>query len=149
MEATTRNPTVPGAEGEEEHPPVRFGLQDGGCLGAAQFPTGPCGADAGGSQGIEGFQKPGGTPVHHMVVGQDTGVDSSSYQHPRVPGVHSIVDPLGSVILAQRDAGLEVDDPKGGSHLLQHLEGIPPGDILLGKTASNPHPIPLPAQTRR
>jgi len=65
-----------------------------------------------------------------MVVGQDTGVDSSSYQHPRVPGVHAIVDPLGSVVLAQRDAGLELDDPKGGSHLLQHLEGLPP-DVLL------------------
>jgi len=62
-----------------------------------------------------------------LLVGTQVSIPAAT-SAPVFPGC-AIVDPLGSVVLAQRDAGLEVDDPKGGSHLLQHLAGRPRGRI--------------------
>src|SRR5690606_38697893 len=83
--------------------------------------------DAGALQRLERLAQPGAPEIEDVVVGQHTHIETRRGEARDIVRVHAIVNALvWRIVIAARDARLEVDDAQGGRVAFPFGERVSP-----------------------
>ena len=114
------------SEGKDNHASLAFYLQDGGRTRLDEVATSSGTLDPHPFESSQGIEQSHAFPIENMVVAEHATIDAGSEQALGVFGAHSVIDALGNVGVAARNAGFEVDNACIRMHPVQLVQSRAP-----------------------